>query len=411
MDDTDVETTAAFGSIAEPDTFAEQARRRAAIERDAVEWAIDELDALVDERDVDLDPLLAYARRSRESLPDRHRRAYEAMADEFAVDSDLYETYVFAFSELCEGLAEGEGRSEKHPAGPPESGSAPYGEGCTNVLVSPPAVDPSAAAEGPLVLKNRDIAGRGVRPKSVVEQPPIDDYYGFLTVDTCGTISIFKGVNDRGLVAANTHIECEAADVEPEHRLRNGTVIRMILEECATVAEARTLLESRPTRHLSGQTLFLADADDATLLEVDPAAGRIRVDDDAVVARTNHFVRGESTETESSRTRRERAHSLLEGDGGPADDAGLDRDDLWSLARDHEHGPGDDSICRHPEPDAGEHAFGQLTTASAAVFEGGTTEVALAMGNPCDSTRTRCALGGDVPTDLRTGRRWLDPRD
>ncbi|NUB90395.1 peptidase C45 [Haloterrigena sp. SYSU A558-1] len=409
MDDTTVDTIAYDDAIAGVDSFAEHAQRRAETEREAVEWAIDELESIVDEQGVDLEPLLEYGRRSRESLPDRHRRAYEAMADVFDVDPAVYEAYVFAYSELCEELAEGEGRSEKNPKGVGHG----IGEGCTNALVAPPKVDPESTTDagpdtatgGPLVLKNRDIAGRGTRPKSVVEQPPIDGYYGVLTIDTCGTIGMFKGVNDRGLVAANTYIDCEGegVDVSPETQLRNGTVIRMLLEECATVAEAREFLESRPTRRLMGQTLFLADDTDAVLLEVDPASERIFVDDGPVVTRTNHFVRSESTEAESSTKRRQRALELLEGDER------LDRDDLWAIARDHANGPGDDSICRHPEPETDEpHAFGQLTTASTAVFEGGSPEIEVAAGNPCETDRTRCAFGDEVPTDLRTGQRWLD---
>ena len=320
------------------------------------------------------------------------------MASVFDVDQAVYEAYVFAYSELCEELSEGEGRSEKNPAG--------TAEGCTNVLVSPPMVDPEtgidSASGGPLVLKNRDIAGRGTRPKSIVEQPPIDDYHGILTVDTCGTISMFKGVNDQGLVAANTYIDSKREDVDPEHQLRNGTVIRTILEEAATVGEARTILESYPTRRLCGQTLFLADATDAALLEVDPVAERIAVDDDRVVTRTNHFVNARSTQTESSTKRRKRTLELLSGDDR------IDRDDLWRFARDHANGPGDESICRHPEPEVGEHAFGQLTTASAAVFEGGSPTVEVAMGNPCETERTRCRFGDEVPADLRTGARWLE---
>ncbi|WP_293030788.1 C45 family peptidase [Natronococcus sp.] len=386
-------------TIAAVDTFAEQARRRAETEQEAVEWAVDELRSEIDDRGVDLEPLLEYARRSRESLPDRHRRAYEAMAAAFDVDPAVYEAYVFAYSELCEELADGRGRSEKNP------------KGCTNVLVAPPDSEPPADAGsnsvigGPLVLKNRDIAGRGTRPKSIVEQPSIGDYYGFLTVDTCGTISIFKGVNDRGLVAANTYIDSERDDVDPEEQLRNGTVIRIVLEECATVEEARSLLESLPTRQLCGQTLFLADEADAVLLEVDPVAERIAVDDAPVVARTNHFVLSSSTETESSTRRRRRALSLLEDEEPP------DREDLWTVAQDHENGPGDDSICRHPEPETDEpHAFGQLTTASAAVFEGGTPELEVATGNPCTGRRARWSFGDEIPTDLRTGGRWLERR-
>ncbi|MDG5819999.1 C45 family autoproteolytic acyltransferase/hydolase [Natronococcus sp. A-GB7] len=386
-------------TVASAETFAEQARRRAETEREAVEWAVDELESEIDEQGIELESLLEYARRSRESLPDRHRRAYEAMAAAFDVDSAVYEAYVFAYSELCEELADGEGRSEKNP------------KGCTNVLAAPSDSEPPAdagsnsASSGPLVLKNRDIAGRGTRPKSIVEQPSIGDYYGFLTVDTCGTVSIFKGVNDRGLVAANTYIDSERADVDPEDQLRNGTVIRVLLEECATVEEARSLLESVPTRQLCGQTLFLADEADAVLLEVDPVAERIAADDAPVVARTNHFVLSSSTETESSLRRRRRALSLLDGSGYP------DRDELWAVAQDHENGPGDESICRHPEPETDEpHAFGQLTTASAAVFEGGSPAIEVAMGNPCTGRRTRWSFGDEIPIDLRTGRRWLEQR-
>lgn len=391
------ETTVSTDAVAGADSFAKQARRRAETERGAVEWAIDELTRVIDQQGVDLDPLLEYARRSQESLPDRHLRAYETMADVFDVDSDVYTLYVFAYAELCEELAEGTGRSEKNP------------KGCTNALVAPSKLKPDAGFDseasrsGPFVLKNRDIAGRGTRPKSVIEQPPIDDYYGFLTVDTCGTISTFKGVNDRGFVAANTYIDSTRDDIDPEEQLRNGTVIRQLLEECATVDKARDRLESTPTRRLCGQTLFLADGTDTALLEIDPVTEGITVDDAPVVTRTNHFVNSASTRTESSTKRRERALELLAGSER------LGREDLWALARDHANGPGDESICRHPEPETDRpHAFGQLTTASTTLFEGGSPVIELRMGNPCGAERTRCAFGEAIPDDLRTGQRWLD---
>ncbi len=395
----DGSSNGALATIPTVDSFAEQARRRAETERDAVEWAIEELESLVATQEVDLDPVLEYARESKPSLPDRHRRAYEAMADVLDVDPVLYEAYVFAYSELCEALTEGESRTEKHP------------KGCTNALVSPSVTD----SDGSLVLKNRDIAGRGLRPKSIVEQPPIDDYHGFLTVDSCGTVMLFNGVNDQGLVAANTYIDSNRDDVDPDVQLRNGTVIRRLLEECASVAAARSLLESVPTHQLMAQTLFLADETTAVLLEIDPAAERIAVDDDQVAVRTNHFVHSESTETASSARRRDRALSLLEIDGdavgGDAIDGGrqLDRTDLWAVATDHANGPGDDSICRHPEPETDEpNAFGQLTTASAAVFEGGSPIIEVAMGNPCRRDQLRCRFGEAVPAAFRTGTHWLD---
>ncbi|MDL5360837.1 C45 family peptidase [Halalkalicoccus sp. NIPERK01] len=393
MDDATVGTD----DVVQAESFAEQARRRAETERRAVEWAVDELERVIDERDADLELPLEYARRSRKSLPDRHRRAYEAMADVFDVDSEVYDVYVFAYAELCEELADGDGRSEKNP------------KGCTNALVAPSKVEPNAGFDartgtpGPLVLKNRDIAGRGARPKSVIEQPPIGDYYGFLTIDTCGTVSTFKGVNERGLVTANTYIDSTRDDIDPEDQLRNGTVIRRLLEECATVDEARDLLESHPTRRLCGQTLFLADATDTALLEIDPVAERIAVDDGPLAIRTNHFVHSTSTRTDSSTKRRKRARELLE----ETDRVG--REDLRAVARDHANGPSDASICRHPEPETDEpHAFGQLTTASTTIFEGGSPAIEIWMGNPCGTERTRCVFGEGVPSELRTGRRWLD---
>jgi len=231
----------------------------------------------------------------------------------------------------------------------------------------------------------------------------IDDYYGILTVDTCGTISMYKGVNDQGLVAANTYIECEREDVPPERQLRNGIVIRRLLEECASVDEARAVLEGHPTRQLMAQTLFLADEADAVLLEIDPAGERIVVDDDRIVTRTNHFVHSQSTETESSTQRRDRALELLATDGQ------IDRDRLWTIAQDHANGPGDASICRHPEPETDEpHAFGQLTTASTALFEGGSPVIEVALGNPCETERTRYRFATEAPADLRSGAHWLE---
>ncbi|MFC6719611.1 C45 family autoproteolytic acyltransferase/hydrolase [Natrialbaceae archaeon GCM10025810] len=382
------------------DAFRERARDRAREEREVVEWAIAELDRLRRERDVDLEPLLEYARESQKSLPERHRAAYEGMAEVLDVDPNVYEAYAFAYSGLCEALG------------------GPAADGCTNVLVAPLRTETG----GSLVLKNRDIAGRGVRPKAIVEQPPIGEYHGFLTVDTAGTVAVYKGVNDAGLVAANTYVDVGRSDVDPAVQLRNGTAVRRILEECASVREARRLLEAYPTHRLMAQTLFLADAEETILLEVDPVAERIRAVDEPLVVRTNHFVSADSPASTSSIARRERALELLEGsaDSGTGASVGegaeadggrrtIGRADLWSVARDHENGPGDESVCRHPEPETDEpYAFGQLTTASGAVFEGGEPTIDVVMGNPCEAERTRCALGEEIPTDLRTGQRWLD---
>ena len=148
---------------------------------------------------------------------------------------------------------------------------------------------------------------------------------------------------------------------------------------------------------------ILADGTDHTLLEIDPVAEEITVDDGQVLTRTNHFLHSPSTETENSTSRRERALELLE------EAERFDREKLWALARDHANGPGDHSICRHREPETdAPHAFGQLTTASTAVFEGGSPAIEIGMGVPCQAERTRCVLGESMPADIRTGGRWLE---
>lgn len=367
------------------DAFREQGRRRARLERDAIEWVVGTIRERLAAADVDTAPLVETANATLAGIPSRHRAAFEGMLEELSVDRDVYAAYAFAFSELARAL---------------EDGTVEGSEGCTNVLVAASR----AATDGSLVAKNRDVVGRGVRPVSIVEQPAIGEYHGYITVDTCGTVLQYKGVNDAGLVAANTHVGVAREEVDPGEGVRNGTVVRRILEECASVDEARALVDSYPARLFTGQTLLLADADDAVVLEVDPIAASVLPVTDPVVARTNHFLRTDSPRPDSSVVRLARARALLEDVDGPVTPG-----DLRTIATDHENGPGEDSICRHMGERA-DHAaaFGQETTVSASVFEGGRVAVDAAVGYPCADGFTTFEFGGEIPRDVRSGKRWLD---
>ena len=393
------------------DAFYEFGRQRAHEEHDAVEWAIDEIQHRSARAGIDLSPLVEQAETTLEVIPSRHRAAFEGMADGFDVDRDVYAAFVFSFAELAQALALERtvaparvGASGSEAVSLAESltgevGTEGTGEGCTNALVS----SSQAATDGPLVSKNRDIVGRGVRPVSVLEQPAMGPYHGYITVDTCGSVLLYKGVNDAGLVAANTHIAVSRDEVGPEKGVRNGTLVRRILEECETVAEARELVESYDPRLFTGHSLALADESDSILLEVDPIAASIHPVTDPVVTRTNHFLETESPIPESSDDRLERARALLEDAGTP-----LDRADLEAFATDHEDVPGEYSICRHAGEKASHHAaFGQETTVSASIFEGGRTAVDAAVGYPCLDGFTRFELGEEIPEAYRSGAHWL----
>ncbi|MCU4743626.1 C45 family autoproteolytic acyltransferase/hydolase [Natronoglomus mannanivorans] len=384
------------------DEFRELGRRRGRLQREAIEWAVDEIDELCADTGIDRTPLVENAEATLENVPSRHRAAFEGMAEVLDVGRDLYAAYAFSFSDLAGELADANASGGRSRARSRSSGrhSRHASDGCTNVLVA----DSHTATEGALAFKNRDIVGRGIRPVAIVEQPAIGPYHGYITVDTCGTVLLYKGANDAGLVAANTHIDVTRDEVGPDEAVRNGTVVRRILEECSTVGEARALVESYPPRLFTGHSLLLADAEESLLLEVDPISESVQPVDEPVVARTNHFLESESPVPISSEERLERARALLSTTEWP-----YSRDDLRRVSNDHEYVPGEYSICRHAGENAADpEAFGQETTVSASLFEGGEAAVDAAIGYPCLDGFARYELGGDVPEDLLSGRRWLE---
>lgn len=375
----------------EMDAYREIGRTRARREREAILEAIDRFAAVVDEADVDTEVHLTEAHRTRKGLPQRYRAEFEGMSDALDVDRQLFTLWTFGLADVTDDVV----------AEPPEQH-----EGCTNVVVSGDRTDDGR----PLLLKNRDISARGLRPQALVEYPPTAGHHGFVTFSTCGQVFVYQGVNEHGLVAANTFVDVKRSDVETEDRLLNGVAVRRILEECASVAEAEAFVSGVPIERMKGHTLALADADGSVLYDVDPlSATASRVADDLIV-RTNHYPNDDDeqkrdddgTKGDSSRTRLARGTELV---ADFSDDVAVE--DLLEFAADHRNGPGPNSICRHPvegEP----MALDQSTTVSASVFRGGTPRVHGTFGNGCGGEPTTCRLGGEHSRDLRSGRHWWD---
>jgi hypothetical protein len=342
--------------------------------------AIDTLTDLLAEHVIDRDPYDEQARRKLNGLPERYREEFHGTADALPVSAENLRLYMFALGDITDAIAD-----NNSPA-----------DGCTNVLVA----GERTVHGHPLICKNRDISGAGIRPQAAVTYPTIGDRHGFATISTCGSVLVFQGVNDAGLVAANTFVNVDT-DTGTEQEVLNGVLVRRILEECSTVADARAFVAKRPLDQIQGLTLALADATDATMLEIDPLAAEVRTISGPVAVRTNHFVGARPDDRESTAMRFARARELADDLSGE-----VNRTGLFAAAGDHHNGPGPNSICRHGSDDSGPYRLANSTTVSTTVFRGGATTYHGLIGNPCRSSLAELAVGGTIPDDLRTGQRW-----
>lgn len=347
---------------------AERARR----ERELTTAAVHDLVSLLDDRGVGVDDYVETADRVRASTPERYCAEFDGMAAELSVSGTELAVYTFALSDVVSDLTDGGA-----------------GEECTNAVVT---ADRSATG-APLVLKNRDISARGLRPQTVLELPAIGDHHAVLTTSTAGSVFVFQGVNDAGLVAANTFVDREREDVDTENRLRNGVLVRRVLEECDDVADAVSLVEDCDVARSKGLTLSLADGERARLLEIDPQAPETRTVplEGGAVGRTNHFPDlGEPADDDSTAYRLARARQLV---AELPDEATVE--DLRDVATDHRNGPGPNSICRHPvSPNGDPFTLGQSTTVGTTLYRGGEPAMFSVVGNPCRSRLQRYELRG-----------------
>lgn len=165
------------------------------------------------------------------------------------------------------------------------------------------------------------------------------------------------------------------------------------------MAEARSFVAERRFGRMQGLTLSLADGTDATIIEIDPLALEIQSVSGSVMVRTNHCVGGgdEPDETTSTAVRFARACDLA--DGLPDT---VTRSDLFSVAEDHSHGPGPNSVCRHGGGSTGPYRLDQSTT----VYRGRTPTTHGVVGAPCKSSPVEIPQDDPVPDELRTGRYW-----
>lgn len=361
MDDDSFDRTEPSADVS--DAYRRFGRARAKLHRERIETAAGRLAGTLANHGIDRMAIVEAAARVEASLPQRHRLEFEGMSEVLTVPEPDLRVYAFGTSAFQDALS---------PGGTPEPSDP--GEGCSNLLV--PA---DRSASSPMVLKNRDIKSRGFRPQVVLEVPPLGPFNGFLTTTTAGNPLVYQGVNTAGLVVANTFVDNRREGVAEAERLRNGVLVRDLLEQCESVGAAIERVETLPTEDAKGLTLFLADGTDAELLEIDPAGGRVEGVADGITARTNHFPGTDGTDGASTTLRLQRLRELA-----ASLPAAVEPSDLDSVARDHRHGPGANSICRHPTTGDGDpECLTESTTVGSAVFVGGDARMRAVQGHPC----------------------------
>jgi isopenicillin-N N-acyltransferase-like protein len=156
-------------------------------------------------------------------------------------------------------------------------------------------VEPERSATGaPLLGRNLDYPSLGyAHEHSLVTVYRPEGKHAFASVGFPGLVGCLSGMNDMGLSLAIL----EVFQVKAGQRRFDSTGIpyalcyRQLLEECATIAEAKTLLESMP--RTTTTNLVIADRDGVAVLEVTPRHVVLRGPQQGACVCTNHFCTDE----------------------------------------------------------------------------------------------------------------------
>src|SRR5581483_1023626 len=127
-----------------------------------------------------------------------------------------------------------------------------------------------------LVGRNLDFAPANVLgPKTLVTLYRPQGQHAFVSIGWPGFAAVASGMNDQGLVAA---ILVNSAAKPRGEGVPLGFLVRRLLEECSTVAEARALFASRdaPERSLRGGLLACTNGqvDAGALVQLDARSRR-----------------------------------------------------------------------------------------------------------------------------------------
>jgi isopenicillin-N N-acyltransferase like protein len=158
--------------------------------------------------------------------------------------------------------------------------------GCAAFIVEPQ----QSATGGMLFGRNFDFPTFDVLDKySCVMIVRPNGLHAFASVAVPGVVGVLSGINDQGLSIATLDVY-SSSDGSPKFDLRGvplALTYRRILEECATVDEARKLLEETP--RTTYMNLAACDRGSAVIFELTPKSVGVRRPEGQVLRCTNHF--------------------------------------------------------------------------------------------------------------------------
>jgi isopenicillin-N N-acyltransferase like protein len=232
------------------------------------------------------------------------------------------------------------------------------------------AIGPAVEGGGVLLGKNRDLAQE--EEQVLVRETPRTGL-AFLGIASRKSGRITAGINDKGLVVVNS----SASSVED--RTRNHIRLEKIFSQAGSVEGALRLLRQEGMK--SPIHYLLADPRHLALLEVfSPERHEIKVTSDGILIHTNHYLLPSmgpfnGNPGESSPLRLERIRKLT---NSPP----LSPDRFMDFSRDHENGPGGNSICRHHLPGK---KSGRVTVSALVVRldPNRSPEIWVRLGHPC----------------------------
>jgi predicted choloylglycine hydrolase len=307
------------------------------------------------------------------------------------------------YREELKGIAEGSGFPEERIVALNSLFTIlmPFWEGCTSFIVPKTRTENGSN----LLMKNRDMGYRRLNPQ-VCTYSRLDGFNAFIGVVNGGSVNWYQGMNEKKLVVFNNAV----ASPKYEEGIPIPVLLRRMLEECDDVEEALDFIKKNKIN--GGSNIFLGDSERTVVVEQKsghpPHVWSITKPD----CRANHYLFHDNTKAVNERgylgklqtlTRYQRGKQLL------AESKKIGVSKMQEFSRDHAHGPGSYSICRHK-------AFigtpmtklMSASTISSQIFdpsEKPTTYVAL--GQPCTSEFHKIKFGDKIPKELRSGNAWL----
>ncbi len=241
------------------------------------------------------------------------------------------------------------------------------------------AIGAAVEGGGVLVGKNRDLAQE--EEQVLVRETPRSGL-AFLGIASRKGGRITAGVNDKGLVIVN------ASAGSVDHRSRKHIRLENIFSQAGSVEGALRLLRQDGMK--SPIHYLLADPRHLALLEVfSPERHEIKETSEGVLIHTNHYLLPSmgpfnGNPGESSPLRLERIRKLT---NSPS----FSPDRFMDFSRDHENGPGGNSICRHRLPGK---KSGRITVSTLVVKldPEKPPEVWLRLGRPCEGNFRRISF-------------------